>query len=295
MRFFVGTSPKDAYMLPDGTHMMVNASQFWRGDKWLVSRPSNAGLLFLDSGGFVFFNRFGEYPFTPAAYLNLVEKLRPDFFASMDYPCEPSITGKLGKMPIRERIQRTVENTAVLCDMACMLSGKSTIVPVIQGWGVDDYLYCLELHQQAGTLRPYMAVGSMCTRSNSSEICEVFTAVYQAAIQLGVNRLHAFGLKQSAKLHPIYKMIYSRDSAVLYFSHRLQKKWERGRNGRVTKFAPNRDAKYEAIEQFVADLYGNAFRWNQVQEHLAIYCCLLDDDEVDHGLVLYYEEDTGYD
>lgn len=295
MRFFVGTSPKDAYMLPNGTHMMVNASQFWRGDKWLVSRPSNTGWLFLDSGGFVFFNRLGEYPFTPAAYLNLVQKLRPDFFASMDYPCEPSITGKLGKMPIRERIQRTVENTAVLCDMACMLSGQSTIVPVIQGWNSDDYLYCLELHQQAGTLRPYMAVGSMCTRSNSSEICEVFTAVYQAAMQLGVKRLHAFGLKQSAKLHPIHKMIYSRDSAVLYFSHRLQKKWERDRNGRVTKFAPSRNAKREAIGQFVADLYGNAFRWNQAQEHLAIQCCLVDNDEVDHGLILHYEEDTSYD
>jgi len=215
--FFIGTSPRDAYMLPDGANIMLNARQFWNGMGWARhGRTSRGGLTFLDCGGYVFFNEHGYFPFTAAAYLNLVAYLKPDYYASMDYPCEPSISSALSGMDVMARIRATVENCQLLADMECMTGGS--LVPVIQGWQVEDYQFCLDLYLSAGLIRPYMAVGSMCTRSNTAEIADLVIGVHAAATRAGVKQLHFFGLKRSDYLRPVQYLIHSQDSAAVYYA-----------------------------------------------------------------------------
>lgn len=266
MLFFVGTSPRDAYMLPCGTHIMVNARQYWNkkgnGRLWLPwGRTSRGGLVFLDCGGYVFFKDLGQFPFTVEQYMELVVYLRPTYYASTDYPCEPSITAKLGDMSVLERIERTVEN----CRQLAQLDGaapKSTMVPVIQGWVLEDYKHCLDLYRAAGLLRPYVAVGSMCTRSNTREIAELFKGISDYARSMGVARLHAFGLKRSPYLAEINNTIYSRDSAVAYFANNRQTRREM--DGR--RFPRGRDEKRRLAKEFLDGLTAKGFTWN-------IGCC----------------------
>lgn len=241
---------------------MFNASQFWKRGSWISSRPRNAGEIFMDSGGFVFFNKFGEYPFSVDQYLGLIHKMRPDYFASMDFPCEPTITSLLGKIGVKERIERTVENAVRIAQREG--ETKALFVPVIQGYDADDYAYCLELHRQAGTIRPYMAVGSLCNRSNSQEIGDLFPKIYESAQEVGVKQLHAFGLKRSPKLSSINHLIYSRDSATLYYTNSNEKRreWEKSKGGRSTRFAPTRQDKKDIIASKLKDLSAEGYIWS---------------------------------
>lgn len=301
MRFFIGTTPKDAYMLPPGTHMMVNARSYRKKDgRWRGSRPGNAGTLFLDSGGYVFFNQFDDYPFSPRRYLDLVARYRFDLYASMDYPCEPSLAGAIADMSVEERIARTVENAARLAELEQGLglfeAHRPTLVPVIQGWRPDDYLHCLELHSQAGTLRDYMAIGSLCVRKDEEEILSVVRAVHEAAIEMGVTRLHGFGLKITQNQRELNRLLYSRDSAVVYWARnrRQRRRWERERGGKSTYFAPTRRHKRLAVRDFAATAADDGFRWTARQDYLAETCCLLDSDEVDNGLLMALDEEQAY-
>lgn len=255
--FYIGTSPKDAYMLPAGANIMLNARQFHTSFQWKRhGRVSRGGRVFLDCGGYVFFSEYGRFPFTPAAYLNLVAYLMPDYYASMDYPCEPSISSELAGMDVEARIQATVANAVALADMEAMIPGP-VLVPVIQGWVIEDYWRCLDLYAAAGLIRPYMAIGSMCTRSNTAEIAELVAAVHTYAARLGVQRLHAFGLKRSEYLDPVQHLIYSRDSAVLYKAPtaEIKRQW----NGR--QYASGRAEKRQAISYFTSDLTRRGMVW----------------------------------
>lgn len=259
MYFYVGTSPKDAYMLPDSTHIMINARQYWNPKRRRWTRhgnPTRGGRVFLDSGGFVFFNDYGRYPFSPARYMNLVAYLQPHFYASLDYPCEPTITSQLAQTTITERINATVRNALALADMETMVPG-SQLVPVIQGWTVEEYRYCLDRYAEAGMIRPYMAVGSLCTRSRNDEIAAVIRNVHNYAAGLGVERLHMFGLKRSEALDPVHDLIHSRDSAAVYFAPNaeMKRKW----GGR--RFAPNRKAKREAVAHWLEGLTRKGLIW----------------------------------
>ena len=260
--FFVGISPKTSFLLPAGSHIMVNASQFWHKGKqvWIRhGRTRRGGLVFLDSGGYIFFNRQDDYPFSPGQYMNLVSYLRPDFFASMDYPCEPSITERLPDLPIAERIQVTVSNAVTLAAMEEMTPG-SRLVPVIQGWTLDDYKYCLNLYADNDCLRPFMAVGSMCVRQNDAGILDLIRGIYEHATTLGVERLHYFGLKLTPRLSQVQDLIYSRDSAAVYFSpnRAIKKKW----GGR--RFASTTPQKREAIQYFLSKVERYGLTWRTI-------------------------------
>lgn len=260
-RFYIGTSPKDAYMLPEGAHIMLNASQFWDSAQpgWQrLGRVSRGGLVFLDSGGFVFFSKRGAYPFTAGAYLNLVSYVRPDYFASLDLPCVPAITAGL-QQSVAERIKATVQNALELIELEPMLwRGGSTpqLVPVIQGWQLEDYRHCIELYAEAGGIRPYMAVGSMFNRS-SAEAAALISGIAEHAQLHGVQRLHFFGLKMSRQLEVLRHLIYSLDSAAVYFAANARIKHEWGGK----RWAPTRAAKKQALRHWLAKLDERGLQW----------------------------------
>jgi hypothetical protein len=90
--------------------------------------------LFIDSGGFQFFGKFGEYPYSVRDYLDFIEMVRPEMYAAMDYPCEPEICKK-NKVTVKQNIDRTIEKL-ILTKNSCVGAGK--MIPVIQGWEVDE-------------------------------------------------------------------------------------------------------------------------------------------------------------
>lgn len=261
MIFYIGSSPKDAYMLPNGCNIMLNVAQFAKhGRLPNHNRPYRAynrfQSLFLDSGGFVFFNRLGDYPFTVKQYASFIGRLQPHLFATMDYPCEPTITSSLNTWTIEQRIEQTTANATKLLSYFPVDIGPQPI-PVIQGYTPDDYQYSIDLHTKAGTIRPYMAVGSMCARSNTAEITAVIRQVHAAATTAGVQRLHFFGLKLSPQLEPVRDLIHSRDSAAIYFA--ANKEIKASWNGK--HFAPNRTEKQKALRHWLTTIEQRGYQY----------------------------------
>lgn len=219
--------------LPDSLNVMFSAAGFWDADigEWRKGKKfkKSFGLTFLDCGGFTLLNNYGDYPFSVINYANLVARLRPNYYATMDYPCEPEISRELELTSNQERIRATVKNAVALAEWEDHLPGR--MVPVIQGYDLDEYIYCLDQYDQAGLIRPYMAVGSMCRRISDTQLAELIPGIYYAARSRGCDNLHFFGLKMTESITTYNDMIYSRDSAAVlasYHGHiRRQRNWRR--------------------------------------------------------------------
>lgn len=138
----------------------------------------------LDSGAFGSAFWDGGYTYGPDDYLKIVEKVRPDWWVTMDYPCEPNI---LPNLSTQERIEKTVQNTKILCT-----APAPGFLPVIQGWAVDDYLYCAKRMEEEGLILPVMGIGSICRRGSQGEIVAIVAAL---ANRLPEIKFHAFGVK----------------------------------------------------------------------------------------------------
>lgn len=232
--FFIGLNPRwQMYnFLPRGINVMFSAYGFWDNEnqEWRRGKKFKSifGLRWLDCGGFTMMNKFDDYPFSVVNYANLIARLRPHYYATMDYPCEPEISRSLGLMSNSERIQATVANAVELAEWESQLPGQ--MVPVIQGYTLDEYLECLRLHSQAGTIRDYMAVGSMCRRISNEELGCLIPSLYYAAQKAGCTKLHYFGLKLSPGVRMHSDMIWSRDSAAILDDY--DKDLRQARNGR---------------------------------------------------------------
>jgi hypothetical protein len=217
--FFVGLNPRwQMYkFLPPGINVMFSAAGFFDGEKREWRRGAkfkwSFGFRWLDCGGFTMMNKFNDYPFSVVNYANLVARLRPHFYATMDYPCEPEISRSLGLLSNEQRIAATVANAVELAEWESQLPGQ--MVPVIQGYTIDEYLECLCQYQEAGMVRDYMAVGSMCRRISNEELGNLIPALYYAAQKVGCTKLHYFGLKLSPAVQRYADMIWSRDSAAI--------------------------------------------------------------------------------
>lgn len=236
--------------IPDSLNVMYSAAGYCDFDdfgNWTDWRrpikkfPRRYGKKFLDCGGYNLLNKYGRYPFSIVNYANLQVVLSADYFATMDYPCEPEISRMLGLMSNYERIQATVENAVKLAEWENQLPGQ--LVPVIQGYSLQEYQYCISLYRQAGMIRDYMAVGSMCRRISTDEINKLIPGIYHAAHKAGAKRLHFFGLKLSPDLIPLDRYIWSRDSAVSMDDYdselreqRGGRRWPRGQNEKRAVF-----------------------------------------------------------
>lgn len=173
--------------------------------------------IFIDSGGFTFFNEYDDYPFTIEEYLKKIDSIsdRIAYFASMDYPCEPELIRKRGSS-VGEHIDKTIENIIkthnLIKDKYPHLKAK--FVPVIQGWTIVDYINCVENYKTAGLWHEYdyWAVGSVCRRNAVKQTKDILKAIKRTG---GKKRLHAFGFKISNfKDRTIKHLLYSCDSSA---------------------------------------------------------------------------------
>ncbi len=210
-------------------NVMISAGSLWstQREKFVRRNPPDHARFFLDSGGFNCLNRFGDYPWSHDDYVSLIQYYKPDFVATMDYPCEPDINRRLalgGDHTTRtslftnqERIEKTVEHTLALIKDP-RVPENTTVIPVIQGYVSEEYAQCISLYEDAGLFMhtDYFALGSMCRRVAVPEIRDLLIKITDTVWSTHPNiKFHLFGLKLCAlKDKAIADRAHSVDSAA---------------------------------------------------------------------------------
>lgn len=176
----------------------------------------------LDSGGFTELSMHGQWTLPAADYARAVRRYRDevgmmDWAAPQDAMCEPWILDKSqawlgGTVEAHQRW--TVDNLLQLRHIAADLP----IIPVLQGWQMDDYLRHIDMYDTAGvqlTDEPVVGLGSVCRRQATREI----TALVHRLADLGL-RLHGFGVKTSGIAAYGYRL-HSADSMAWSYGGRM--------------------------------------------------------------------------
>lgn len=157
----------------------------------------------IDSGGFFELQLHGRWTVTPEQYVTDLyrfwNELGPfKWAAPQDWMCEPAIinggTYKGGTfagthLSVLEHQKRTVDNFLELRRLAPDLP----IIPVLQGFKVEEYHRHVEMYAEAGvdlTIEPLVGVGSVCRRESTSEAALIFQTLAARGL-----RLHGFGVK----------------------------------------------------------------------------------------------------
>jgi hypothetical protein len=175
----------------------------------------------LDSGAFSELSLHGRWTLTPAQYVAAVRRYRAEvthlsWAAPQDWMCEPFIVARTG-LSVLEHQRRTVANVMQLRALAPDLP----IIPVLQGWQVDDYVACVAMYADGGidlTKEPLVGLGSVCRRQATDEIAAIVIRLHELGL-----RLHGFGVKTEG-LRQYGRYLVSADS----MAWSLRGRFERG-------------------------------------------------------------------
>lgn len=151
--------------------------------------PVAAAPWVLDSGGFSELAAYGEWRTSHEVYMTEVERYaaeigRLEWVAPRDWMVEPAMLAKTG-LTVDEHQRRTLVEFARARERLGEL-----VVPVLQGWSLDDYLRHVEAYGRAGVeleAERIVGVGSVCRRADAR-------AILRPLGELGL-RIHAFGVK----------------------------------------------------------------------------------------------------
>lgn len=147
--------------------------------------PIPKGQWALDSGGFTELSTYGRWLISTDEYIAQVRRYSEmgglQWVAPMDWMCEPLVLAKTGLTVVGHQA-RTVANFHRLRSELGPL-----VIPVLQGWTVDEYLWCAEMYGDLSS-EPVVGVGSVCRRHSTHEAARIFRALD------GLN-LHGFGVK----------------------------------------------------------------------------------------------------
>jgi hypothetical protein len=155
----------------------------------------------LDSGGFTELRLYGRWTSTAEQYAADVRRYAAEigqleWCAPQDWMCEPFMlaggNGCVGTgFTVAAHIERTVANFVELRDLLGPL-----VIPVVQGWRVDEYERCVEMFDAAGVdlrAEPVVGIGSVCRRG-VTEQANAEIVVRRMARMIGEHRLHGFGV-----------------------------------------------------------------------------------------------------
>jgi hypothetical protein len=169
----------------------------------------------LDSGGFTELSINGKWTITAQQYAKEVKQLQEigqmKWAAPQDWMCEPWIIEKTG-LSVIEHQRRTVLNYLELLDLGC------PVIPVLQGWTMDDYKQCADLYEDAGVelaKQHTVGLGSVCRRQATAEIGEIAQWGHHAGYCL-----HGFGVK-SAGIKKYGQFLASADSLAWSYTGRF--------------------------------------------------------------------------
>lgn len=209
-----------AYMLP--------ASSWARKNLAAPKLPAHITETAADCGGFVATFKWGDYRYTPAAYVRWLHTFGPSWAATMDYCCENEITsGKRGIV-----VQRQWRTTEMARHFWREYKRVPWVwVPTVQGWEVEDYRrHARELRRLVDEMADYydsgssfrVGIGTLCRRASAEMIRRV---AFTVAEELPGVPLHLWGIKLGALRDPIAlpPAVRSVDSAAwkgLMFSDR---------------------------------------------------------------------------
>lgn len=218
MKFFTGLhQPSDAQHF-DAAFISVNRlrtrkSALPAGGPWIM-----------DSGAFSELARHGRYTSTPQEYAAEVRRWATNGSAPLlaavtqDWMVEPAMLAKTG-LTIAAHQRLTIER---FDQIKTAIGGACYLMPVLQGWTVDDYLRHITMY---GAERlPYGAwvgVGSVCKRQGDpAAILAILRAIKDAHPDL---RLHGFGVKMTSLQYPeIRDLLYTADSMAWSFAARYE-------------------------------------------------------------------------
>jgi|GEM_PF-3233512 len=197
---------------PDNLNIMLNYAT--QNNQLLTEKGlelmTNVETLFIDSGGYSFFEREGGYDTSDCEYLRYIARVQPDYFALRDYPCEPDILDARDTT-VQYHQQRTTEKAQILLDMLDDFAITATPVAVVQGWSPDDYRSHLRQLYRAGVLDEveHIGIGTLCGREDVAQIATIVEAVRKS---VGPDfKIHGFGVKREALERP--DVVESLDSA----------------------------------------------------------------------------------
>ena len=170
----------------------------------------------LDSGGFSELRLNGGWTLDAQEYVDRVNRINETpnltWAAQQDWMCEEVMLEKTG-LTVREHQRRTVDNFIELRSLDCDVP----IIPVLQGYTMDEYKECFEMFEASGVdlrAEPVVGLGSVCRRQNTEDIERIVTCFHAKDL-----RLHGFGVK-TLGLKRYGEMLESADSLAWSFGAR---------------------------------------------------------------------------
>lgn len=172
--------------------LLTNASSRWstRTDRfnklWDYDCPH-----IVDPGGYTVLNKHGKYPWTVEEYHEWLTETETEFtWASvMDYVCTEKFDDQF---TADERMEMTFENTLKQFEM----EPDYTLLPVLQGRDVDDYVAFYDRLVDHGIPVEYVGLGSIQGISNTDEVVTIEETIRQRCPK--IERIHGFGVKATA-------------------------------------------------------------------------------------------------
>jgi hypothetical protein len=224
MRLYLGTH-RPRWLTMGGPRLMVSLNTLPQHKAHVAVVP-----WFVDSGGFTELQQHGRWRTTAAQHVErcaaVVERYgNVEWVSPQDWMCEPAVItgGKFKTMTfagtglsVEEHQHLTVQNYIELTAMAPDVPW----IPVLQGWGVDDYHVCADLYASAGVDladAPLVGVGSVCRRESMPEA----QVIMQTLAERGY-ALHGFGFKQEG-IAQCWPWMASADSMAWSFNARHEK------------------------------------------------------------------------
>jgi len=172
-------------------------------------------VLMIDSGGFPLSFIHNGYNIPDYKYLAFVKTVKADYFVLRDYPCEPQILRKYN-VTAKDQIHRTLDHHLKLLEFYERSNVVAIPIPVIQGWEIDDYLYCIDLYKEHGLIGGkfnYVAIGTTCRR-RQVKITQRIILTVRSELPNKI-KLHAFGVKLSVLNNKaVWDALYSTDSSA---------------------------------------------------------------------------------
>lgn len=178
----------------------------------------------LDSAGFTASVAYPDYRWEPEQYLDLVAARPWTWAACPDYCVEPQVAADAAIRRLR------IEATATMFHRAANAAARRGIavplLPVLQGWYVDEYVWCAEqmFGSSAENWPRLVGLGSVCRRQlrGPAGVLSIVQALDEIMPQ-GV-QLHLFGVKSGAlaALAPLARRVASSDSMAWDYSLRRQ-------------------------------------------------------------------------
>jgi len=170
----------------------------------------------LDSGAFSELSLNGRWTVTPKAYAAEIQRYHDevgnmDVAVAQDWMCEPFMVERTN-LSIEEHQARTIYGYLDLLTWTDL-----PIMPVLQGWTLDDYRRHIEGYEGKGidlSAEPIVGVGSVCRRQHTNEVARLLSEL--SALGLA---LHGFGVKVDG-LRKVGRTLKTADSMAWSFRAR---------------------------------------------------------------------------